>query len=258
MYHFFSFFLIFYIKNERENENYLKKERESKIFFISQVKKMENIKQKKKTIPKALRMKLWEIECGNTLSGSCFACHRTVKVDDFQAGHIISEANGGLVTLSNLKVVCKPCNTSCGTMDLHVFKDALETNTDASAVKPKTKKSNKKSEEERLLLEETKKAEEEKLLLEETKKAEEAEKEKVFKMVMAHSTNEFIRQYPPVYIKHEDSVRFKDYCKEISEKKELFDNWMTLFNARDRWGRKISVFGNKLNGYAEHQPTIKW
>jgi hypothetical protein len=81
---------------------------------------------KKKSIPKALRMKLWEQQFGDTLNGSCFSCHRNVKVDDFQAGHIIAEANGGKTTLSNLKVLCKPCNTSCGTMDLTSFKEALE------------------------------------------------------------------------------------------------------------------------------------
>lgn len=81
---------------------------------------------KKKSIPKALRMKLWEQQFGDTLNGSCFSCHRNVKVDDFQAGHIIAEANGGKATLSNLKVLCKPCNTSCGTMNLTSFKEALE------------------------------------------------------------------------------------------------------------------------------------
>jgi hypothetical protein len=91
---------------------------------------------KKKSIPKALRMKLWEQQFGDTLSGNCFTCHRNVKVDDFQAGHIIAEANGGQVTLSNLKVVCKPCNTSCGTMDLNSFKQVLETTDEKKVKKP--------------------------------------------------------------------------------------------------------------------------
>jgi flagellar biosynthesis GTPase FlhF len=252
-----------------------------------------NVKQRKRVIPKALRMKLWEIECGNTLSGLCFTCNRIVKVDDFQAGHIISEANGGLVTLSNLKVVCKPCNTSCGTMDLHCFKEILETSSSSSSSssssmvkksEKKRKKDNEKEEKKRFmeeakakakaeeeekkrLMEEAKakaKAEEEekKRLMEEAKakaKAEEeAEKERLHKMVMAHSTNEYITQYPPVYIKHEDSVKFKDFCKKISEKKELLEYWMVLYNARDRFGRKISVIGNKINGYAAYEPTLKW
>lgn len=81
---------------------------------------------KKKSISKALRMKLWEQQFGDTLNGSCFSCNRNVKIDDFQAGHIIAEVNGGKATLSNLKVLCKPCNASCGTMDLSSFKESLE------------------------------------------------------------------------------------------------------------------------------------
>ena len=87
--------------------------------------------KKKQSIPKALRMKLWEQQCGDTLSGSCFTCCRIVKIDDFQAGHIIAEANGGQLTLNNLKVICKPCNTSCGTMNLNCFKQLLETQNDS-------------------------------------------------------------------------------------------------------------------------------
>ena len=105
---------------------------------------------KKKSIPKALRMKLWEQQFGDTLSGNCFTCHRNVKVDDFQAGHIIAEANGGQVTLSNLKVVCKPCNTSCGTMDLNAFKKVLETD-EKGVPKPKEKKTKKQKEDEKLM-----------------------------------------------------------------------------------------------------------
>ena len=88
-------------------------------------------KKKKQSIPKALRMKLWEQQCGDTLSGNCYTCCRIVKIDDFQAGHIIAEANGGQLTLNNLKVICKPCNTSCGTMNLNCFKQLLETQNDS-------------------------------------------------------------------------------------------------------------------------------
>jgi len=76
----------------------------------------------KKSIPKALRMKLWGKEIGDTLSGTCYVCERELQIDNFQAGHIVSEANGGKITIDNLKVICKPCNTSCGTMNLVDFK----------------------------------------------------------------------------------------------------------------------------------------
>ena len=80
---------------------------------------------KKKIIPKAIRTKLWEDTFGDTLKGVCYVCDRHLKNDNFEAGHIIAEANGGKMTISNLKVVCKPCNQSCGTTNLEEFKNNM-------------------------------------------------------------------------------------------------------------------------------------
>ena len=80
---------------------------------------------KKKCVPKAIRMKLWKQEFGDTLSGMCFVCSREIQVDDFQAGHIDAESNGGKTTLGNLKPICKPCNTSCGKLNLIDFKNSM-------------------------------------------------------------------------------------------------------------------------------------
>lgn len=76
-------------------------------------------------VPKALRIKLWTETFGVTLYGKCYCCDRDLKVDNFEAGHIVSEANGGKMTINNLKVLCKPCNGSCGTMNLEEFKESM-------------------------------------------------------------------------------------------------------------------------------------
>lgn len=76
----------------------------------------------KKAIPKALRMKLWEETFGDTLYGTCYCCDRDLKIDCFEAGHVVAEKHRGETTIDNLKVVCKPCNTSCGTKNLEAFK----------------------------------------------------------------------------------------------------------------------------------------
>jgi 5-methylcytosine-specific restriction endonuclease McrA len=89
---------------------------------------------KKKNIPKAVRMKVWESTIGNVLSGKCYTCNRDLKVDSFETGHIISEKNGGKIEIENLKVVCKPCNTSCGTMNLDDFKRLMNTKEDVKEV----------------------------------------------------------------------------------------------------------------------------
>jgi hypothetical protein len=78
-------------------------------------------KYKKKTVPKALRMKLWTDTFGDTLVGKCECCKRELKVDNFEAGHIIAEVNGGETCVDNLKVLCRPCNASCGTDNLNDF-----------------------------------------------------------------------------------------------------------------------------------------
>ena len=52
-------------------------------------------KNKKKKVPKALRKKVWERDIGQTIKGSCYVCDRILEFDQFEAGHIIAEANDG-------------------------------------------------------------------------------------------------------------------------------------------------------------------
>ena len=80
---------------------------------------------RKKPVPKALRKKVWEKEIGETIKGNCYVCSRQLEFDNFEAGHIVAEANSGETTLDNLKVVCKPCNTSMGTTNLEEFKKTM-------------------------------------------------------------------------------------------------------------------------------------
>ena len=84
------------------------------------------IRPKKKTIPKALRMRVWEKYIGNVLYGYCYVCEREIKIDSFEAGHIIAEKNGGEIHIDNLRPTCKPCNTSCSTMNMDEFKQKFK------------------------------------------------------------------------------------------------------------------------------------
>ena len=97
-------------------------------------------KPRKKLIPKALRMKLWKETFGDTLNGKCCCCERELQIDNFEAGHIIAEKNGGLTVIENLSVCCKPCNTSMGVQNLEEFKKSLQYNvTDSNTNTNKTK-----------------------------------------------------------------------------------------------------------------------
>ena len=62
------------------------------------------------------------------MKGNCYVCNRMLEYDNFEAGHIIAEANGGETTLDNLRAICKPCNTSMRTTNLEEFKKTLTPN----------------------------------------------------------------------------------------------------------------------------------
>jgi hypothetical protein len=80
---------------------------------------------KKKSIPKPLRINVWETYIGNILYGKCFVCEREIKIDSFEAGHLVSEKDGGETCLSNLRPTCKSCNTSCGTKNMDDFRKLI-------------------------------------------------------------------------------------------------------------------------------------
>ena len=56
-------------------------------------------------------------------SGSYFAKKETreIEKDDFQAGHILAEANGGSIEIDNLVPICSQCNQGMGTMHMRDF-----------------------------------------------------------------------------------------------------------------------------------------
>jgi chromatin remodeling complex protein RSC6 len=79
---------------------------------------------RRKTIPKAVKVVLWNKYFGeDVVNGSCYVCSRTLKVVDFEAGHITSVTNGGSDNIDNLMPICSLCNKSVGTMNLIDFKN---------------------------------------------------------------------------------------------------------------------------------------
>jgi chromosome segregation ATPase len=83
----------------------------------------KEIKPKKKAIPKTLKNKVWNkyigIEIGQT---KCLCCKLTdISQLNFHCGHIISEKDGGKITMENLKPICGSCNSSMGTMNMDEF-----------------------------------------------------------------------------------------------------------------------------------------
>ena len=80
-------------------------------------------KKSRKTIPKAVKDKVWDICIGKEKGVSkCYCCSSDIDSKKFDCGHIISVANGGSDTIDNLKPICDTCNKSMGTENLEVFK----------------------------------------------------------------------------------------------------------------------------------------
>lgn len=78
--------------------------------------------KKKKKIPSGLRKTSWEKHIGKVFEAKCPCCkHNTVTSLDFHCGHIIAEANGGLMILSNLIPICARCNIGMGTQNMAEF-----------------------------------------------------------------------------------------------------------------------------------------
>ena len=76
----------------------------------------------RKGIPASLRKELWMNYFGENFEGKCFCCKNKIVRDDFEAGHVISDKDGGETILENLKPLCKTCNRSMGSDNLNEYK----------------------------------------------------------------------------------------------------------------------------------------
>lgn len=83
--------------------------------------KEDNLKKnKKKQIPKHIKTLIWNKYIGDDIiKHKCLCCKQeTIRNTDFEAGHVLSEHNGGTNEISNLRPICRPCNSSMGTMHM--------------------------------------------------------------------------------------------------------------------------------------------
>lgn len=80
------------------------------------IKENSNKVKKKLTIPKKLRDDCWNKNIGKSRGAVyCIVCNiEKIYMNKFEAGHIISEKNGGPLILENLIPICSGCNRSMG------------------------------------------------------------------------------------------------------------------------------------------------
>lgn len=86
--------------------------------------KHRNPIKKKKAIPKTVKKCTWDKWIGPEIGqAKCLCCeHQDIRQIDFHCGHVVSEKDGGLTNVDNLRPICAQCNLSMGTMNLYEFK----------------------------------------------------------------------------------------------------------------------------------------
>jgi hypothetical protein len=77
---------------------------------------------KRKDVPTAIRRKLWEARFGQQVSGQCYCCDNTIRLDEFHAAHRVSAYDGGSNDVDNLETTCSHCNLEMGTMHIDEYK----------------------------------------------------------------------------------------------------------------------------------------
>jgi 5-methylcytosine-specific restriction endonuclease McrA len=82
--------------------------------------KKKNIKD---SIPKTVKIVVWNKWIGEDIGATQCLCCKSTKITQmaFHCGHIISEKDGGKATVDNLKPICSSCNLSMATENMDDF-----------------------------------------------------------------------------------------------------------------------------------------
>lgn len=87
------------------------------------VEKTKQRKRQRRSLPAAVRSAVWNAWNGRDAGvAPCIVCGTCVSQQDFECGHVIASALGGPDTVENLRPVCRLCNRSMGTENLHEFR----------------------------------------------------------------------------------------------------------------------------------------
>ena len=90
-------------------------------------KPIKTIKPKKK-ISATLKRLVWNTNIGEEIGKTkCLCCKSTdITQMSFHCGHVVAEANGGELIVSNLKPICQNCNSSMGTKNMNDFMNTFK------------------------------------------------------------------------------------------------------------------------------------
>jgi len=99
-------------EKQRQEEEDEKKKREK-----------EEAKKKKQSIPKNVRVIVWNHYIGeDIIRHRCLCCKKVlISNTNFEVGHVLSEKNGGTHEINNLRPICFACNHSMGAENMIEF-----------------------------------------------------------------------------------------------------------------------------------------
>jgi len=82
-----------------------------------------NDKPRRKAIPSAVKYTVWSKYIGaDKAEGKCYVCGKTIHITEFDLGHNKAKSKGGGDSISNLRPICRTCNTSMHTTSIEIFK----------------------------------------------------------------------------------------------------------------------------------------
>jgi hypothetical protein len=84
---------------------------------------------KKNVITQAMRIVCWNTYIGDEVGKTqCLCCKsNNITQHNFHCGHVVAEAQGGAMHVSNLRPICAVCNNSMGTTNMIEFaKDSFD------------------------------------------------------------------------------------------------------------------------------------
>jgi len=77
----------------------------------------------KKDVPLTYKKQVWSSYYGGVITRAICPCCMTYDIerDDHQLGHIHPESRGGTDLITNVRPICKECNTLMGATHLYTF-----------------------------------------------------------------------------------------------------------------------------------------
>jgi hypothetical protein len=110
-------------KQKKEQEELEKQKKEQEELKKELEKQKEESRKKKQSIPKNVRVIVWNHYIGeDIIKHKCLCCKKvTIANTNFEVGHVISEKNAGTHEINNLRPICFACNHSMGSENMIEF-----------------------------------------------------------------------------------------------------------------------------------------